>query len=270
MKIGITGHSGQLGRELVKLGGIRLKGRLMSDQMLTDIEDYKPDAIINCAALTNVDYCEGKPLEAAATNAEGVAFLSRVFSGYLVQISTDYVFDGLNGPYGVRDAPNPISIYGWSKHGGELMAKAHKGPSLIIRTTVLFSDTRNNFVSKVVDQLESGNTVTMYNPELVGTPTYVPALSKEVWRIVNEGYTGLAHIAGNKRLSRLNFARMVADVFGYDQGLVEPNYGPLEGAPRPQRAGLICDHSEYKSIKSHNITDGLMAMAFNRTKGATG
>jgi dTDP-4-dehydrorhamnose reductase len=144
VKIAVTGPNGQLGRELVKQGAIPLRGRLMSEEMTTNIERIKPDAIINCAALTDVDWCEKNILQAAATNAAGVEYLSHRFDGYLIQISTDYVFDGRNGPYGVRDAPNPINIYGWSKLGGELITQKHRGPSLITRATILFSTANNN------------------------------------------------------------------------------------------------------------------------------
>jgi len=262
MRIGITGHNGQLGRELVKLGGIPIRGRLMSEEIKINIEGLKPDAIINCAALTDVDYCETNCLEAAATNTAGADFLARLFNGYLVQISTDYIFDGLNGPYGVRDAPNPISVYGWSKLGGELATKRNRGPWLIIRTTVLFGDRSNNFVAKIVKQLREKSHATLYNPELIGTPTYIPALAAEIMRIVNERYTGIVHIAGKDHLTRLEFARAVAKTFGYDPGRVWGTDILVKGtAPRPVRAGLICDHSEYKPITSHNVIDGLKELA---------
>jgi len=200
MKIAVTGPNGQLGSELVKQGAIPLRGRLMSEEMDANIESIKPDAIINCAAMTDVDGCEKEPLMAAATNMAGVEYLSHRFGGYLIQISTDYVFDGQNGPYGVRDAPSPINIYGWSKLGGELVARCHRGPSLIIRTTILFSSTNNNFVAKIVKQLRRGEKINLYNPEIVGTPTYVPALAAEILRIVRVEYEGVAHIAANLAL----------------------------------------------------------------------
>jgi dTDP-4-dehydrorhamnose reductase len=99
----------------------------MSEEMTANIETIKPDAIINCAAMTNVDGCEKDVLQAAATNTAGVKYLSYRFSGYLIQISTDYIFDGRFGPYSVRDAPSPINFYGWSKLGGELAAQRHCG-----------------------------------------------------------------------------------------------------------------------------------------------
>lgn len=261
MKIAVTGPDGQLGSELVKQGAIPLRGRLMSEEMTANIEAIKPDTIINCAAMTDVDGCEKEPLMAAATNAAGVEYLSRVFSGYLIQISTDYVFDGQNGPYGVRDAPNPIGIYGWSKLGGELVARRHRGPSLIIRATILFSGTNNNFVAKVVQQLRRACKINISNPDLAGSPTYVPTLAAEILRIVQAKYTDVGHIAGSPCISRLEFARQIARTFDYDPAVIMPNHNSIDGAPRPQRAGLICDHSGYKTVIGHNWFDGLLELS---------
>lgn len=262
MKIAVTGPRGQLGRELVKQGAAPLPGFLMSEEMTANIERIKPDVIINCAAMTDVDACEKKPLLAAATNMAGVEYLSYRFSGYLVQISTDYVFDGKNGPYGVKDAPNPISIYGWSKLGGELIMHRHQGLSLIIRTTILFSNANNNFVAKIVAQLAAGKSVTMYSPDLSGTPTYVPLLASEILRMVNDRYTGLAHIVGQKIVTRLDFAKQIALTFGYNPDLIQPTDDiPSGAAPRPMKAGLICDHSGYRVVVPHDFVDGLKKLA---------
>jgi dTDP-4-dehydrorhamnose reductase len=262
MKIAVTGPNGQLSSELVRKGAIPLRGILMSERMTTNIEAIKPAAIINCAAMTDVDGCEKNILQAAATNAVGVEYLSRRFHGYLIQISTDYVFDGQSGPYGVRDAPNPIGVYGWSKLGGELVALRHRGPSLIIRTTILFSATNNNFVAKIVQQLRGVGKVDLYNPEITGSPTYVPSLAAEILRIVRAEYWGVAHIAGSPVATRLEFARQIAQAFGYDSDRIVPNYEPLLGvAPRPMKAGLICDHNGYMTVNSHSYHDGLSELS---------
>jgi dTDP-4-dehydrorhamnose reductase len=261
MKIAVTGPGGQLGRELVKRGAIPLRGLLMSEEMTSNIEAIKPDAIINCAAMTDVDYCEKNILQAAATNAAGVEYLSYRFPGYLIQISSDYIFDGRAGPYGVRDAPSPINVYGWSKLGGELAARQHRGPSLIVRTTILFSSTNNNFVAKIVQQLRRGGKINMYNPNITGTPTYVPALAAEILRIVRAEYEGVVHIAGMGCVSRLDFAHEIAFAFGHDPGIIVPNYDSIGGALRPKRAGLICDHDGYRAIDKHNYYNGLLELS---------
>ena len=264
MKIAVTGPNGQLGRELVKQGAIPLRGQLMSEEMTTNIENIRPDALINCAAITAVDWCEKNMLQTAATNAAGVEYLSNRFDGYLIQISTDYVFDGQGGPYGVRDAPNPINIYGWSKLGGELAARRHRGPSLIIRTTILLSSANNNFVAKIVQQLRRSGEIKMYNPGIVGTPTYVPYLAAEILRIIEAKYEGVAHIAGSPDISRLEFGRQIAISFGYDPAMIVPNYDSADGAPRPVCAGLICDHvcdHDIYNINENSWIEGLLELS---------
>jgi len=264
MKIAVTGPNGQLGRELVEQGAIPLYGRLMSEEMTSNIENIKPGAIINCAAMTDVDGCEKNILQAVVVNAAGVDYLSHIFDGYLIQISTDYVFDGKTGPYGIRDIPSPINIYGWSKLGGELIARRHRGPSLIIRTTILFSSANNNFVAKIVKQLRLGGKINMYNPDILGTPTYVPYLATEILRIVQAEYKGVVHIAGNSDVSRLEFAYEIAHAFGHDPAVIVPSYGTIDGAPRPQNAGLICDHGEYGQVFGHSYHEGLIELSRQR------
>ncbi len=267
MKIAVTGAKGQLGSELVRQGCIPLQGRLPFTETQTEIKAMNPYAIINCAAMTNVDGCENRVDAACFTNTNCVDWLSLWFKGYLVQISTDYIFDGLSGPYSPNDAPNPLSIYGWSKLGGELIARRHREPWLIIRTTILFSQSTNNFVYKIVKQLEQGKKVMMYQPGLIGTPTYVPDLAKEVIRIVKAEYTGVAHIAGNRSMTRLFFAQMIAQAFGFNSDDIVPVDGKPTGAPRPPIAGLVCDHSGYSPVNGHSAKEGLWELAGKYKRG---
>ena len=261
MRIAVTGPKGQLGSELVRQGCLPLYGRLMSDQLREEINRLRPDAIINCAAMTNVDACEIDPHTAVGVNAHGVAFLIQCFDGYLVQVSTDYVFDGASGPYAVHHSPNPLSIYGWSKLGGELFARRRGAPWLIVRTTILFSQSQNNFVSKIIKQLDGGDKVKLYEPDLKGTPTHVPDLATELIHIVKAEYTGIAHIAGNQVITRWVFARMIAEAFGLSPEGIMAISGKVIGAPRPKNAGLICSHSGHQPINSHDPQDGLRELA---------
>lgn len=269
MIVAVTGPQGQLGSELVKQGCIPLLGKFHTYRLKNNIAYSHTDTIINCAAYTDVDGCEGDLAKSVVTNTEGVSFLSDYIpTGYLIEISTDYVFDGQSGPYSPGGAPNPLSIYGWSKLGGELITRRHKGPWLIVRTTILFSGANNNFAAKIVKKLVMGDRVTLYQPGLSGTPTYVPALAKEIIRIVKEGYTGIAHIAGGQTMTRLEFARLIAETFGFNPDDIIPSDGPMlpNSAPRPPLAGLICDHSGYRPINSHDIREGLaeLAQAYKR------
>jgi dTDP-4-dehydrorhamnose reductase len=220
--------------------------------------------------MTNVDQCEVQSNAAVMANTNGVSWLSAELpDSYLIQISTDYIFNGDSGPYPIyANKPSPISIYGWSKLGGELITRNHKGPWLIIRTTVLFSDSENNFVSKIVRQLRDGARVTV--PLLWGTPTYVPALASEIIRLIKNQTTGIVHIAGDRVMSRYEFALAIADAFGLDAGLI--GAVPYEHQPgtalRPVRAGLLCGHEPNEGLEdvmvmSHDPLGGLRELAVN-------
>lgn len=118
-RIAVTGRLGRLGSELVRRGCMPIQANILDWQALRkELDDLNPDVVINCAAYTDVDGCENAPRKAAEVNTYGVYILAQAFTGKLIHISTDYIFDGRNGPYTEQDTPNPISIYGWSKLGG--------------------------------------------------------------------------------------------------------------------------------------------------------
>jgi dTDP-4-dehydrorhamnose reductase len=148
-----------------------------------------------------------------------------------------------------------------------MLAHRHKAPWLIIRTTVLFGEAENNFVGKIVNQLEQGKKPILYQPELRGSPTYIPALAKEIIRITKAEYTGIAHIAGRKLMTRLDFARLIASTFGFNPGYIIATDATPGGAPRPPRAGLISDHSGYMRIYSHSAIEGLQELAERYKRG---
>ena len=147
MKILITGAYGQLGNSLSKFlstrhevfrtglnipkGGKGLQLNIVDKIMLKDmILSISPDVIINLAALTNVDFCELNPKIAKEVNTNGVQNLADVFPGKIIHLSTDYVFDGLNGPYKEEDEINPISVYGKTKYDAEKSIILPKRPLL--------------------------------------------------------------------------------------------------------------------------------------------
>ena len=144
MIIAVTGYKGRLGSQLVKLGCIPLECNVTSGaDIKRAIDKSKPDVIINCAAKTNVDACESNKgyKEALAVNFRGATNIQDVFSGHLIQISTDYVFNCLDGPYHEDFIKlDPINSYAFSKFGAEagLMPNySMSGDVTIVRTTGL-------------------------------------------------------------------------------------------------------------------------------------
>lgn len=237
MIVAVTGPHGRLGSELVRLGCLPVEADINDFKPLHHaIAAVQPDVIIHSAAFTDVDACEDNPTKAAKVNTSGTYLLRQIFKGKIVYISTDYIFDGLDGPYVESNRPNPLNVYGWSKLGGEVILR--NSDSLIIRTTVLFDKYSNNFVTAVVRRLQAGEIVEA-PADMMGSPTYVPHLAKTI--LENLDRVGVLNIAGNWWVSRCGLAGHIAKLMG-----LTPEYyarsGPITGqAVRPLKAGLISE-----------------------------
>lgn len=204
----------------------------------------QPDIIYLPAALTNVEYCETHPQESRAVNLDGtraVAEAARAAGARLVFFSSDYVFDGENGPYSETDAPNPICEYGRQKLLGERLVTALLPDSLIVRTTVVYGWERQgkNFVQRLTERLEAGEQVRVPCDQ-VGSPTYAPDLADAVIELAAARTSGLYHIAGPLRADRYTFAVAAARFAGLDPDLIIPVLTCELGqvARRPMRAGM--------------------------------
>lgn len=259
--IAVTGPRGRLGSELVRRGCVPVYANVTDFMELNqELLKIKPDVVIHCAAKTNVDMCETAMMEAMKVNAGGTFGLGEVFQGKIVYISTDYIFDGENGPYDEDAKPNPKSIYGWSKLGGEIALKNRGNPGdLIIRTTVLFDRYSHNFATMVIDKLTSGETITA-PASLIGTPTYIPHLAEGILQAIDKDLTGILNIAGGETLSRFHFANHIARFLGVSKGLVQP--GVVYGrAPRPLNAGLLTTKAIVHGINIYHFSEGIKEIA---------
>jgi dTDP-4-dehydrorhamnose reductase len=265
VKIAVTGPNGRLGSELVKRGCIPIKTDVTDFSVLArELRDIEPDAVIHCAAWTDVDGCERAPMRATHVNTGGVYVLGEIFRGKIVYISTDYIFDGRDGPYDEDAGANPISVYGWSKLGGEIVLRNRHNPDdLTIRTTVLFDRDSRNFVTAVAERLLAGETVQAPH-DLYGSPTYVPHLAHGILAAISDDVTGVLNLAGSRVWSRLEFADRIADVLE-DKHLL-PLTGdnanilpcdPTGAAPRPLSAGLKVDKAKALGLPIGDPLDGL-------------
>lgn len=255
MRIAVTGPRGRLGSELVRRGCLPLEADVTDARELHQaLTEAGPDVVIHCAALTDVDGCEHAPVRAAQVNTGGTFLLRQLFAGKIIYISTDYIFDGRNGPYQEDAAPNPIGIYGWSKLGGELALK--NSNALIVRTTVLFDRHSQNFVTAVVKRLLSGEPVTAPS-DLYGSPTYIPHLVEGLLRAIHLDLTGVINIAGSRVLSRFDFARLIAHrLEPAPKGFVAGR--PSTGAAcRPLKAGLRVEKAMLVGIPIYDPLEGL-------------
>lgn len=222
----VLGGTGQLGREVVALGRRARMPVLGLSHRECDITDreaiahwmhsFHPELVINCAAYTQVDDCEHNPASAHAVNELGPMLLVQAAEkagARLVQVSTDYVFDGQSTEPYTEDSPTaPRSVYGESKLAGERRALAY-GKTLVVRTSWLFGPGGPNFVATICRLLAqnklSGAPLRVVNDQ-VGCPTYAPFLARAIWQLVERGTLGTIHYCNRESVSWHGFAIAIA------------------------------------------------------------
>lgn len=280
MKVLVIGASGQVGGALLRHApkdwavvgtysgkqrpGLRHLDVSNREEVFEVFGKVRPDVAILTAAFTNVDLCETEKERADAVNVKGpmnVCDASVRYASKMVYISTDYVFDGEKGPYRENDAPNPLGHYAWTKLEGERITSLAPD-HLIIRTTGVYSADPDslNFVMQVIKRLGAGEGMRVPNDQY-GTPTLADNLAEGIISLLKHGKTGIYNVAGSDFLDRYSFALLIAEIFGFDKGLVQPISTSSLGqkAKRPLMAGLIVEKIEKEAgIKMVGVSEGLM------------
>ncbi len=256
-KILVTGADGMLGTDVVTYfkaqGSVEVIPSTIKDMNLTDLKqvrDYilhhKPDTVIHTAAYTAVDEAETHPELCMSINAEGtknLAFFCREIDAELFLISTDYVFDGQkDAPYLETDEPNPLNVYGISKLKGEEYVRILVPRYKIIRTSTL-SGTHctysSNFIESILKALKKGKALTVVDDQK-GHPTFTFHLAEQLYRLLDIALFGIYHVTNQGVCSWYEFARAIADEFGFEEATIKPvKSGDLERpARRPMNSVL--------------------------------
>ena len=289
-KILVTGTNGLLGQKLVYLlrqsddvalmatsrGENRLyekSGYVYVPLDITDksaveriISDYSPDCIINAAAMTNVDACETEKEECRQVNVESVKHLLDAISllrTHFIHLSTDFIFDGENGPYREDDQPNPLSFYAQSKLDAEKIVQQSEIPWAIIRTIIIYgvseNMSRSNLVLWVLKSLLKGERIRVVNDQF-RAPTLAEDLAEACANTARKNKKGIYHVSGSETKSILDLAYDVADFFHLDKSFIEPVSSAelKQSACRPPRTGFVID----KAIREldylpHSFIEGL-------------
>lgn len=256
MKILITGANGLVGRALVKECSGRGDHVLAYDHKALDIGDpravetiigeQRPDAVINCAAWTDVDGCESDPDRAQRVNAlgpENLARASRNADAVLVTISTDYVFDGRkDGFYTQRDQPLPISVYGNSKLEGERRAQLAHARTIVVRSGFIFGPGGKNFLSNVVSLAKRGAKLKAIR-DCWGTPTYGRDLAARLRELAVLDLPGTYHVVNSgDGASFETFTVEALRLAGLSTDTLEvvDNDSLGRPAPRPRNSRMKC------------------------------
>lgn len=226
---------------------------------------HNPAVIINAAAYTDVDGCEIHKTQAWLANVGAVIHLARECHAHrikLVQLSTDYVFDGENGPYAEDDSPHPMSFYGETKLESENLIKKANIDFLIVRTNVLYGFGKNvkkNFLLWLLEKLSAGEKIKIVTDQF-NNPTLADNLSLCILEMVEKNLSGVFHIGGAEYLSRYDFALKVADKFNFDKNLISPTQTEFleQKAKRPYRGGLKIEKAQrILQTKLLNVDEGL-------------
>lgn len=301
MKILITGSNGLLGQKLVYLlktksgvevmatsrGENRLKdknGYLYFSLDITDksqvekiISELQPDVIINTAAMTNVDACEIKKEECRLQNVTAVENLicgikslaprPSSLAPHLIHLSTDFVFDGENGPYKEDDIPNPLSFYAKSKYDSEVLLLNSGLKWAIARTIIIYGVademSRSNIVLWAKSALEKGEPLKIVNDQW-RMPTLAEDLAEGCWLIAKKGATGIYHLSGKDFMRIDELVTRVADFFHLDKSIISTVSSSTlnQAAKRPPKTGFILDKAKRDlGYNPHSFEEGLAILS---------
>jgi dTDP-4-dehydrorhamnose reductase len=269
MRLVVTGAVGMLGRDVVEAAqaaghdvvGLSRAELDVADPAAVDraVAGARPDAVVNCAAFTDVDGAEERHDEAMAVNGAGAANVAAAAAeagASVVHVSTDYVFDGTKpAPYVESDMPNPRSAYGRSKLAGERTVAAANPRHAIVRSSWLFGVGGSNFVSTMLTLGAERDEVSVVSDQ-VGCPTFTGHLAPVLVALAERGTTGLVHLAGAGHTSWHDLAVEIFREAGLDCRVL-PSTTAESGrpAPRPANSVLLSERSDAPRLPSWR--DGL-------------
>lgn len=247
----VVGAQGMLGTDLMALFGQAARGVDLADIDITSLESVqkvlftlRPTVVINAAAYTDVDGCQSDPERAMQVNGEGVAHLAMVtreIGARLVQVSTDYVFDGSKGsPYQEDEPTRPLSVYGESKLAGEMNA-CFNPDHLIVRTQWLYGIHGRNFVETMLKLATEKDALAVVNDQ-IGSPTWTVDLALAIQALLAKNCNGIYHAANEGFCSWNDFAQAI-----FEEAGIKITVNPMSTkdlgrpAPRPLYSTLDCD-----------------------------
>ncbi|MCJ8163995.1 SDR family oxidoreductase [Pontibacter sp. E15-1] len=294
-RILITGSNGLLGQKLAelllpmpevavlatsrgenKLAGIlpELPFRSMDvtrpDEIEHVINAFRPTHLIHTAAMTNVDQCENDHAGALLLNRDAVQHLVAAcekHSVHLIHVSTDFIFDGENGPYDEEATGNPVNFYGKTKLQAEDIVRHATCKWAILRTVLVYGVVhdygRTNIVLWVRDNLRAGKVIRVVTDQY-RTPTLAEDLAMGCWLAAKKDAEGIFHISGNEMLTPYEMALQVADFFGLDKSLIDKADSNTftQPAKRPPRTGFDIRKAQMElGYQPHTFQQGIQVVA---------
>lgn len=289
MRILITGSNGLLGQKLVHcikksehelIATARGENRMITQDgytyvsmdvcSKTDIDkvinQYNPDCVIHTAAMTNVDQCETEKEACDLLNIDAVDFLVDACNAnncHFVHVSTDFIFDGENGPYLEDAEAKPISYYGESKLKAEEIVITKSKSWAILRTVLVYGITegmsRSNIILWVKNSVESKKSINVVNDQW-RTPTLAEDLAQGCFLAATQTATGIYNISGEELLNPYQMAIKTADYFNLDKSFINETDGSKfqQAAKRPPKTGFIIEKAKKElGYKPHTFEEGI-------------
>ena len=266
MNILVTGCNGQLGNEIQLLEKSNSEHIFFNTDVaeldITDedainkfVEKNNIDGIINCAAYTAVDKAESNEPLCHKLNATAPGYLAAAMGqrgGWMVQVSTDYVFDGTkHTPYTETDPTCPDSVYGRTKLCGERLVQQHCANAMIVRTAWLYSTFGNNFVKTMI-RLGREKTELGVIFDQIGTPTYARDLAVAIMTAVNKGIVpGIYHFSNEGVISWYDFTKAIHRIAGINGCEVRPIHTTEYPTPAKRPHYSVLDKTKIKD--TYNI-----------------
>ncbi len=229
-------------------------------------DNFPIDQVIHCAAVTNVDYCELNPLECQKGNVDSVEYLIQACEKHaskLIHVSTDFIFDGTEGPYDEEAQPNPLSIYGNSKFQAEELIIKSKISWAIARTILVYGVSkdmsRSNIVLWVKKSLEENKPINVVIDQL-RTPSLADDVAQGLILLMLKNAEGIFNIGGPEKMTIFEVAMQVAKFWNLDTHLIKPTLSHTikQPAKRPPITGLnINKAQQILGYNPHSFLEGL-------------
>ncbi len=241
-----------------------------------DVLNYKPDVIVHCGALTHVDYCEtheDESYQKTVQSTKNLVTVAMQCNARFVYISTDYVFDGKNGPY-TEDAPvNPLSVYARHKLEAEQLALKELPNTLVLRITNVYGDEERgkNFIARIIDQCRNNQKLTLKLPyDQFATPTNAWDIARAMFVLLRDNKAGIYHICSSDFMNRVELALRVLQYFpDAEYELIPTNTAALnQPANRPLIGGFVKlkFSSEYPDFLFGTVDSYLQNLATQQTE----
>jgi dTDP-4-dehydrorhamnose reductase len=277
-KVLITGAGGMLGGDMIAAcsqAGAEVVPLARADLNISDgpavdaaMVAHRPDAVVNCAAWTDVDGAEEHEAEATRLNSEAAGMVSAAAAevgATILHPSSDYVFDGEKGePYVESDRTHALSAYGRSKLAGETSVAVANPRHFVIRSSWLFGVGGRNFVETMLGIAERQSEVVVVNDQ-VGSPTYTPHLAAGIVRLIESEDFGIHHVAASGSCSWFDFAQEIFDQSGVECRVMAGSTEMLaRPAPRPPFSVLATERPDAVALPEWR--DGLSAYLAERER----